>query len=88
MAQTTTMTIRLDKKMQKQLEEIAIYEKRSKSYMAAEAVGHYLAMRELQIKGIEQAMASAEAGQGVPHFRVKAWAESLGTANELPIPIK
>jgi predicted transcriptional regulator len=32
-----------------------------------------------QIEGIKKAIKSLEAGKGIPHERVKAWAESLGT---------
>lgn len=80
MAQTTTMTIRLDKKMQKQLEEIAIYEKRSKSFLAAEAVENYLTMRAAQIEGIHKAMVSIDAGQGITNEEMKIWIKKLASS--------
>lgn len=86
MAQTTTMTIRIDKKMEAELKKIASYEKRSKSFLAAEAVAQYIEVYEAQVEGIKRAIASADAGNGIPQSKVTAWVESLGTDNELPIP--
>jgi predicted transcriptional regulator len=77
MAQTTTMTIRLDKKMQEQLAEIALYEKRSKSFLAAEAVEHYLSVRAEQTKGIHKAIQSIKAGKGIPHKEMEIWIKKL-----------
>jgi predicted transcriptional regulator len=86
MAQTTTMTIRLDKKMQEQLAEIAAYEKRSKSFLAAEAVEQYLAIRGEQILGIKKAIAEADRGEVIGHDEVAQWVGSWGTDDELPMP--
>lgn len=80
------MTVRIDVATQKSLEKIAQYEKRSKSFLAASAISEYIAMYEAQVKGIERAIVSAEAGKGIPHSGVKAWAKSLGTENELSVP--
>lgn len=86
MTQTTTMTIRINKKMQKQLEEIAIYEKRSKSFLAAEAIGQYLDIYQAQVEGIKKALAEADRGEIIPHESVAEWVNSWGTENELPRP--
>jgi len=86
MTQTTTMTIRLDKKLERELAKVAAHEKRSKSFLAANAIAEYIAVYEAQVEGIKQAIASSEAGKGIPHSAVKAWANSLGTDKELPLP--
>lgn len=83
---TTTMTVRLDSQTKKTLEEIATHERRSKSFLAAEAIANYVAVHHAQVEGIKQAIASADAGKGVSHEKVKAWVESWGTDNELPKP--
>ena len=83
---TTTMTVRLDARTKKSLNEIATHEKRSKSFLAAQAIVDYVELHEAQVEGIKKAIASADAGKGVSHEKVKAWVESWGTDNELPKP--
>ena len=41
----------------------------------------------LEAKLIAEAEAEAEAGLLIPSSEVKAWIDSLGTANPLPIPL-
>jgi predicted transcriptional regulator len=85
---STTMSVRLDESTKKSLDRIAYHEKRSKSFLAAEAIASYVDIYEAQVLGIKQAIASADAGLGIPHAKVKAWVESLGTDRELPMPKK
>ncbi len=85
---STTMSVRLDSVTKKALEQIARHEKRSKSFLAAEAIAQYIHVYEAQIAGIKRAIASADAGEGIPHSKVKAWVESLGTDHELALPTK
>jgi predicted transcriptional regulator len=85
---STTMSVRLDAATKKNLEKIARYEKRSKSFLAAVAIASYIDVYEAQVAGIKKAIASADAGEGIPHTKVKAWVESLGTDSELPMPTK
>ena len=83
---TTTMTVRLSTSVKNSLAQMAKSENRSKSFLAAEAIEGYIAIREEQIAGIKRAIASADAGKGVPHEKVKAWVSSWGSDNELPMP--
>ena len=65
MATTATMTIRLSSETKRKLERLAVDTRRSKSFLAAEAVSTYVE-RELEIiDGIRQGMADAEAGRVV-----------------------
>jgi len=43
-------------------------------------------MDEAKRIAILEGIAAADAGQFIPHEDVKAWALSLGTDNELPVP--
>jgi predicted transcriptional regulator len=64
---TTTMTIRVSSETKLKLERIAADTRRSKSFLAAEAVSAYVD-RELEIiEGIKRGMADAAAGRVVPH---------------------
>lgn len=86
MAESTTLTVRLDKSVKKRLEAAATRVRRSKSFVAAEAIEEYLAIQEWQVAAIKKGMQDVERGATVPHERVKAWAKSLGTRRELPPP--
>ncbi len=43
-------------------------------------------MDEAKRLAILEGIADADAGRVIPHEEMKAWAESLGTGNELPPP--
>jgi len=86
MARTTTLTIRVEPSVKKRLESIAKSQRRSKAFVAVDAIEDYLAVQEAQIRGIEEAIAAADRGELIPHERVREWIDSWGTKNELPVP--
>jgi len=86
MTDSTTITVRLNKAVKKRLEAAAARVRRSKSFLAAEAIEEYLAVQDWQVEAINQGIAEADRGETVSHQKVKAWAESLGTRKELPRP--
>lgn len=86
MADSTTLTVRIDQSVKKRLEAVAARMRRSKSFVAAEAIEEYVAVQEWQIKAIREGIESADRGHVVSHDRVKAWAKSLGSRRELPRP--
>jgi predicted transcriptional regulator len=72
MTASTTMTIRVSPETKTKLERIAADTRRSKSFLAAEAVSAYVE-RELEIiDGIKRGMADAAAGRVVPHDEAMA----------------
>ena len=72
MSASTTMTIRLAEADKAKLERLARHTRRSRSYLAAEAVAAYVD-RELEIiEGIEQGLADVAAGRLVPHDEAMA----------------
>jgi len=86
MSDSTTITVRLDKTVKKRLEAAAERVRRSKSFLAAEAIEEYLAVQDWQVEAINKGIAAADRGETVPHDKVKAWARSLGTRRALPRP--
>ncbi len=77
MTASTTMTIRVSPETKEKLERIATSAKRSKSFLAAEAVSAY-ADRELQIiEGINRGLADVAAGRVAPHEQVMAEAGQI-----------
>ncbi|WFP62067.1 MULTISPECIES: CopG family ribbon-helix-helix protein [unclassified Mesorhizobium] len=82
MPTSTTMTIRVSSETKLKLERIANDTRRSKSFLAAEAVSAYVD-RELEIiEGIKRGMADAEAGRVVPHDEAMAEIDAIIEAAE------
>jgi len=83
---SATFTVRVDATVKKRLEKLAKSTGRSRSFMAAEAIGAYLDVNEWQVAGIKRAIKSMDRDEGIPHERVKKWIDSWGTKKELPVP--
>jgi len=86
MGGTTTVTVRLDKRVAEKLERLARMTKRTRSFHAAEAISEYVELNEWQIAGIKQGLAELDAGQGIPDEKVGEWLDSLSTDDEVPPP--
>jgi predicted transcriptional regulator len=72
MAASTTMTIRVRPDVKEKLDRIAAGTRRSKSFLAGEAVAAFVD-RELEImEGVNRGMMDAEAGRVVPHDEAMA----------------
>jgi predicted transcriptional regulator len=69
---TTTMTIRLESADKKRLDRLAAATKRSKSFLAAEAIREYVSINEWQIQEIKAAITEADAGDFASDAEVKA----------------
>lgn len=81
------MTVRLTPEAKDKLDALARDTKRSKSYLASEAIEAYVTLNAWQVAHIQAALAEVKAGHpGVPHERVMKWVNSWGTDNELPRP--
>ena len=60
---TATMTIRLEPDLKERLEALADATRRSKSFLAAEAIRDYVAVNEWQVAEIQEAVAEADRGE-------------------------
>lgn len=88
MSKTTTMTIRVTHEVKAKLEHLARDTKRSKSYLAGEAVASYVEHNAWQAEQIRQAVEDADRPDSlwVTHEEAMDWFESLGTDSPLPKP--
>jgi RHH-type rel operon transcriptional repressor/antitoxin RelB len=59
---STTLTIRLESDLKDRLDDLAIATKRSKSFLAAEAIQEFVALNEWQLQEIKTALAEADVG--------------------------
>jgi predicted transcriptional regulator len=67
MNDTTTMTIRLDAKVKAELDSLAQATRRSRSFLAAEAVSRYVERELAVIEGVAAGLEDMRAGRVVPH---------------------
>jgi predicted transcriptional regulator len=74
---STTMTIRLSSETKAELGLLANATRRSKSFLAAEAVAAYVARERGIIEGIERGLADMKAGRTIPHDAAMAEVDAL-----------
>jgi len=69
------------------LDALARDTKRSKSYLAGEAIASFVERNARQIEEIKEGLREAQSGApGVPHAEVEKWVRSWGGKKELTRP--
>lgn len=63
MADSTILTLRLDQNLRNRLDKLAKSTKRSRSFLAAEAIRDYVALNDWQIEEIQKGIAEANRGE-------------------------
>jgi predicted transcriptional regulator len=76
MPSSTTLTIRLNPAVKMQLGRLADSTRRTKSFLAAEAIAQYVAHEAAIVEGIEKGLADMKAGRLVPHDEAMARIEA------------
>ena len=83
---TETLSIRLDSETKSRLTALARHSKRSKSFLAAEAITAFVNQEEWQLGEIRAAVDEMDAGGGISHDKVTPWLKSWGKNNEKNAP--
>ena len=83
---TTTLSVRIDAKVKKRLESLAGRSRRSKSFLAAEAITAFVEAEHWQLDEMQAGVAELDAGRGVAHKDVSAWLRSWGRKSERKAP--
>ena len=83
---TETLSIRLDASTKKRLDALAKRSKRSKSFLAAEAIAAYVETEEWQLGELQAGIAELDSGQAVSHEKVSKWLKSWGKPRETKAP--
>jgi len=87
MSKATTMTVRVPREVSEKLDALARDTKRSRAYLAGEAIAEFVERNSWQVARITAALEDARSGSpGVPHERVEEWMDSWNTDQELPRP--
>lgn len=83
---TETLSIRIDSDTKKRLDALARRSKRSRSFLAAEAVTAYVEAEEWQLGEIQAGIDDVDKGRVVSHERVAKWLRSWGKSGEGKAP--
>jgi predicted transcriptional regulator len=83
---TETLSIRIDSQTKKRLDALSKRSKRSKSFLAAEAVAAYVESEEWQLGELEAGIAELDSGLETGHEKVSKWLKSWGKPGESKAP--
>jgi len=83
---TETLSIRIDSKTKNRLDALSKLSKRSKSFLAAEAIAAYVDSEGWQLGELEAGIAELDSGQTVSHEKVSKWLKSWGKKGETKAP--
>ena len=83
---TETLSIRIDSETKQRLDALSRRSKRSKSFLAAEAIAAYVESEEWQIGEIQAGIAELDSGLEISHGKVSKWLESWGKPGEANPP--
>jgi RHH-type transcriptional regulator, rel operon repressor / antitoxin RelB len=88
MSQSEVVTVRLSPEIKAKLDALAKSTKRSKSWLAAEAIALYVEQESWQIPMIEEAVKIADSPQAqwIESQEVESWLDSWGMEDEKPAP--
>ena len=83
---TETLSIRLDVEVKKKLDALAQQSRRSRSFLAAEAIARYVDAEEWQLGEIHAGIDDLNRGRAVSHERVSRWLLSWGKPKGHKVP--
>ncbi|MGE0406984.1 MAG: CopG family ribbon-helix-helix protein [Candidatus Korobacteraceae bacterium] len=63
MPESAVVTLRLEPELRKRLDELAKTQRRSRSFVAVEAIREYLAVNEWQVEEIEKSLEESDRGE-------------------------
>lgn len=83
---STTLSVRIHADTKKQLEALAKRARRSKSFLAAEAIAAFVEAESWQLDQIHEGLTELDEGRGVVQKDVSAWLQSWGRKGERKAP--
>ena len=82
----TTLSLRIDEKTKARLEALAKRSRRSKSFLAAEAIASYVETESWQLDEIVAGLDDLEQGRTIEHDAMVEWLRSWGLHDERKMP--
>ena len=83
---TETLSVRLDAATKRRLDALAQRSRRSKSFLAAEAITAFVDAEEWQLGEIQAGLKELNSGEAVSHEAVSGWLGSWGKRSEGKAP--
>lgn len=83
---SSILSIRLESTVKAKLDRLAKLSRRSKSFLAAEAIASYVEAESWQLSEIESGIAELDRGKGLDHADVRDWLQTWGKKNERQPP--
>lgn len=83
---STVLSVRVPEALKEQLDYLSRSTKRSKAYLAAEALDDYVKKNAWRARELHDALKEADKGVFISHEAMLAWVDSLGSDNELAAP--
>jgi predicted transcriptional regulator len=83
---TTILSVRIDSDTKRRLDALAKRARRSKSFLAAEAIAAFVEAESWQFDEIQAGLAQLDEGKAVAHKDVALWLRSWGSRRERKAP--
>ena len=83
---STVLSVRVDATLKKQLDRLSKSTRRSRAWLAADAIEQYVRRNAWKAQELQTALAEADKGKFISHESMLAWVDSLGAKTELPPP--
>ena len=83
---TETLSIRIDSDTKKRLDALSKRSRRSRSFLAAEAIAAYVESEEWQLGELQAGIAELDSGREVGHEKVSKWLKSWRKTGETKAP--
>jgi predicted transcriptional regulator len=86
MMQTRVVTAHIPLELADKMDALAERLDRSRGWIVKKALAAWIEEDELRDRLTREAMIEARSGLGIDDSDIKAWADSLGSGNPLPLP--
>ena len=83
---SSILSVRIDTETKRRLDVLAKRARRSKSFLAAEAIAAFVEAESWQLDQIHTALKELDEGKGVAHKEVAGWLRSWGGKRERKAP--
>jgi predicted transcriptional regulator len=85
-AATKVLTAHIPLPLAEKVDQVAARLERSRGWIVKQALSAWIDQEEERSRLTREALDDVDAGRVIDHQAVQAWAESLSTANPLPVP--
>ena len=83
---SSVLSVRVPDDLSEQLDTLSRATKRSRSWLATEALGEYVRRNAWKARELSDALAQADKGSFISHEAMVDWVDCLGTAQEKAPP--